>query len=219
MGRIIGVVLDFGDGVIYVVLIYEGFVMFYFIMCIDIVGWDVLCFFCFYLWKEGYDFYFFFEFEIVKVIKERVCYLFINFQKDEILEIEKVQYYLFDGSIIEIGFFWFWVFELLFRLDLIGEESEGIYEVLVFVIQKLDMDLWCILFFNIVFLGGFILFKGFGDRLLSEVKKLVLKDVKIRIFVFQERLYFIWIGGFIFVFLDIFKKMWVFKKEYEEDGV
>lgn len=39
-------------------------------------------------------------------------------------------------------------------------------------------------FFNIVFLGGFILFKGFGDRLLSEVKKLVLKDVKIRIFVF-----------------------------------
>lgn len=28
-----------------------------------------------------------------------------------------------------------------------------------------------------------------------------------------------WIGGFIFVFLDIFKKMWVFKKEYEEDGV
>ena len=44
--------------------------------------------------------------------------------------------------------------ELLFRPDLIGEESEGIHEVLVFAIQKSDMDLRCTLFFNIVLSGG-----------------------------------------------------------------
>lgn len=103
--------------------------------------------------------------------------------------------------------------ELLFRPDLIGEESEGIHEVLVFAIQKSDMDLRRTLFSNIVLSGGSTLFKGwsllfgpfprklllgldaqridlkfsfcahsgFGDRLLSEVKKLAPKDVKIRV--------------------------------------
>lgn len=78
IGRIIGVVLDFGDGVIYVVFIYEGFVMFYLIMRIDIVGRDVFRFFRFYLRKEGYDFYLFFEFEIVKVIKEVSVVLWVQ---------------------------------------------------------------------------------------------------------------------------------------------
>jgi hypothetical protein len=34
-------------------------------------------FFCLYLWKEGYDFHSSIEFEIVKTIKKRACYLFI----------------------------------------------------------------------------------------------------------------------------------------------
>lgn len=59
---------------------------------------------------------------------------------------------------------------------------------------------------------------GFGDRLLSEVKKLAPKDVKIKISAPQERLYSTWIGGSILASLDTFKKMWVSKKEYEEDG-
>jgi centractin len=34
----------------------------------------------------------------------------------------------------------------------------------------------------------------------------------------QERLYSTWIGGSILASLDTFKKMWVSKKEYEEEG-
>lgn len=99
--------------------------------------------------------------------------------------------------------------ELLFRPDLIGDESEGIHEVLAFAIQKSDMDLRRTLFSNIVLSGGSTLLKGkanisvknffqfsiqwenwksvllflagFGDRLLSEVKKLAPKDVKIKV--------------------------------------
>ncbi|KAF5926179.1 hypothetical protein HPG69_011305 [Diceros bicornis minor] len=63
-----------------------------------------------------------------------------------------------------------------------------------------------------------LVFTGFGDRLLSEVKKLAPKDVKIKISAPQERLYSTWIGGSILASLDTFKKMWVSKKEYEEDG-
>jgi centractin len=42
---------------------------------------------------------------------------------------------------------------------LIGEECEGIHEVLVFAIQKSDLDLRRVLFQNIVLSGGSTLFK------------------------------------------------------------
>ena len=106
-----------------------------------------------------------------------------------------------------------------FRPDLIGEEYEGLHEVLVYSIQKSDMDLRKVLFQNIVLSGGSTLFKGFGDRLLSEVKKLAPKDIKIRISAPQERLYSTWIGGSILASLDTFKKMWVSKREYDEEGL
>lgn len=38
LGRIMGIVMDFGDGVFYIVFIYEGYVLFYVILCLDLVG-------------------------------------------------------------------------------------------------------------------------------------------------------------------------------------
>ena len=74
---------------------------------------------------------------------------------------------------------------------------------------------------------------GFGDRLLNEVKKLTLKDVKIKIYAPPERKYSTWIGGSILAGLNTFKKvrfnthsqtctdlqtqMWVSAEEYQED--
>lgn len=71
--------------------------------------------------------------------------------------------------------------EVLFRPDLIGEECEGIHEVLIYSIEKSDMDLRKMLYQNIVLSGGSTLFKGFGDRLLAEIKKHGSKDMKIRV--------------------------------------
>lgn len=60
---------------------------------------------------------------------------------------------------------------------------------------------------------------GFGDRLLSEVRKLSPKDARIRISAPQERLYSTWMGGSILASLDTFKRMWVSRKEFDEEGV
>ncbi len=49
--------------------------------------------------------------------------------------------------------------------------------------------------------------QGFGDRLLNEVKKLALKDVKIKIYAPPERKYSTWIGGSILAGLNTFKKV------------
>ena len=77
---------------------------------------------------------------------------------------------------------------------MIGEEVEGIHEILANSIIKSDMDLRKSLFSNIVLSGGSTLFKGFGDRLLNELKRLAPKDIKIKIASPKERLYSTWIG-------------------------
>jgi len=83
---------------------------------------------------------------------------------------------------------------LLFRPDLVGDESTGIHEILSDSIMKSDMDLRKVLYQNIVLSGGSTLFKGFGDRLLNELKRLAPKDLKIKIASPKERLYSTWIG-------------------------
>ena len=50
--------------------------------------------------------------------------------------------------------------ELLFQPHLIGEECEGIQEVLAYSVQKSDMDLRKTFYSNIILSGGSTLFKG-----------------------------------------------------------
>ena len=198
-GRVTGVVLDSGDGVTHAVPIYEGFAMPHSIMRVDIAGRDVTRYLKALIRKEGFNFRTTAEFEIVRMIKEKVCYLASNLQKEESIDTDKVAYVLPDGNTLEVRFenilkrlillndllqvgqARFRAPEVLFKPDLIGEECEGIHEVLMYSIQKSDMDLRKMLYQNIVLSGGSTLFKGFGDRLLQEIKKNVAKDMKIRV--------------------------------------
>jgi len=218
-GRTTGVVLDCGDGVTHAVPIYEGFALPHSIMRSDLAGRDVTRFLRLLLRKEGYIFRTSSELEVVRTLKERACYLSANPLKEEsIADADKATYGLPDGSSIEVGAARFRAPEVLFRPDLIGEECEGLHEVLVFAIQRSDLDLRKTLYNNIVLSGGSTLFKGFGDRLLSEVKRLAPRDVKVRMAAPQERLYSTWIGGSILASLDTFRQMWVSKREWDEEG-
>lgn len=58
----------------------------------------------------------------------------------------------------------------------------GIHQVVVDSINRTDLDLRKHLFHNIILSGGTTLCKGFGDRLLFEIKKLAMKDVKVSLF-------------------------------------
>jgi len=106
--------------------------------------------------------------------------------------------------------------ELLFTPELVGLEYAGVHQVVVDSIQRADLDLRKSLFGNVVLSGGGTLVKGFGDRLLHEVKKLALRETKIRISAPPERKYSTWIGGSILAGLSTFKKMWVSAEEYQE---
>lgn len=158
-GRTTGVVLDSGDGVTHAVPIYEGFAMPHSIMRVDIAGRDVSRYLKLLLRKEGINFKTTAEFETVRTIKEKACYLASNPFKEETVETEHLSYTLPDGNSIQIGPARFRAPEVLFRPDLIGEECEGLHEVLMYSIQKSDLDLRKVLFKNIVLSGGSTLFK------------------------------------------------------------
>lgn len=85
--------------------------------------------------------------------------------------------------------------EILFDPEIIGLEYPGIHQIVVDAINRTDMDLRKSLFANIVLSGGSTLCKGFGDRLLHEVQRLAVKDMRIKIFAPPERKYSTWIGG------------------------
>jgi len=221
-GRTTGVVLDSGDGVTHCVPVYEGFALPHAMMRADVAGRDVTDHLMLQLRRCGHIFHTSAEREVVRQIKEQECYVAFNRQKEEQVEHDKSSaqqpFRLPDGTQIQLGAERFRAPEVLFHPSMIGLEYPGIHELLAYSINRADLDLRATLFSNIVLSGGSTMFNGFGDRLLNEVRKLAPKDIKIRISAPPERKFSTWIGGSILSSLATFKKMWVSKEEYEEEG-
>jgi centractin len=97
--------------------------------------------------------------------------------------------------------------EILFDPEIIGQEYPGVHQIVVDAISRTDLDLRKSLYSNIVLSGGSTLTKGFGDRLLTELQKLAVKDMRIKIFAPPERKYSTWIGGSILAGLSTFRKV------------
>ncbi|KAG4300614.1 hypothetical protein PCANB_003089 [Pneumocystis canis] len=227
-GRTTGVVLDSGDGVTHAVPIYEGFAMPSAIRRIDIAGRDVTEYLQLLLRKSGTVFCTSAEKEIVRTIKEKCSYVALDPRKEEKEWIgisitggqnhpKGEEFKLPDGNVLRLGAERFRAPEILFDPEIIGSEYSGIHQVVVDAISRVDLDLRKSLFGNIVLSGGSTLTRGFGDRLLSEIRRLAVKDMKIKIFAPPERKYSTWIGGSILASLSTFRKMWVSAEEYQED--
>jgi len=218
-GRTTGVALDSGDGVTSAVPIFEGFALPHAVQRIDVGGRDITEYLQLLLRKAGHTFHTSSEMEIVRDIKEKLGYVAFNIaEKQEADDEPEVPYKLPDGSTINIGMEKFRAPEVLFNPSLIGLEYQGIHQALVNSIAKCDIDIRRTLFSDIVLAGGSTLFAGFGDRLLSEVRRLAPRDTKIKIWAPPQRILSPWIGGSILASLTTFKNMWVTKKEYEESG-
>ena len=97
--------------------------------------------------------------------------------------------------------------EILFNPEIIGLEYPGVHQIVVEAIHRTDMDLRKALYGNIVLSGGSTLTKGFGNRLLHEVQRLAVKDMRIKILAPPERIYTTWTGGSILAGLSTFKKV------------
>lgn len=223
-GRTTGVVLDVGDGVAHALPVYEGFMLPHAIERSDVAGRDVTRYLQLLLRKSGYNFHTSAEFEVVKDIKEKVCYVAFNIEKSEKEEEAEEEldneapYRLPDGQVINVGPEKFRAPEILFNPSLIGLEYVGIHQLLVNSISKADLDIRRTLYSEIHLAGGSTMFTGLGERLLSEVRKLAPRDTKIRIMAPKNRMLSAWIGGSILASLRNFQDMWVTRAQYDEYG-
>ncbi|KAI9591734.1 actin family [Syncephalis fuscata] len=234
-GLLTGVVIDSGDGVTHIVPVYDGFSMPHLTRRLDVAGRSVTRYLIKLLLLRGYAFNRTADFETVRQIKEKLCYVSYDLDLDQKLANETTvlveNYTLPDGRVIKVGSERFEAPECLFQPELVDIESVGMAELLYNTIQTADIDIRSELYKHIVLSGGSTMYPGLPSRLEKEIKQLYLtrtldgdierlKKFKVHIEDPPRRKHMVFLGGAVLA--DIMKDkdtFWVTRQEWQEQGI
>lgn len=176
-----GVVVDSGDGVTHIVPVYESVVLNHLTRRLDVAGRDVTRNLIALLLRRGYALNRTADFETVRQIKEKLCYVSYDLELDQKLSEDTTvlveSYTLPDGRVIRVGSERFEAPECLFQPHLVDVEQPGIAEFLFNTIQAADVDVRSSLYKAIVLSGGSSMYPGLPSRLEKEIKQLWLTKV------------------------------------------
>lgn len=221
-GRTTGLVYDSGDGVTHVVPVYEAFSMRHAINRMDLAGRDLTNYMRDILCEAGASFSSSGELEIVKDIKEKKCYVALDFEEEmKIFEegnSKDTEYELPDGTVISFGSQQIRCPEALFKPSFLGKDIRGAHETAYDSVQKCDVDLRRELLGSVTLSGGSTMFPGIKERLEKDISGLAPTSVKVKVIAPVERKFSVWIGGSVLSTLATFQPMWVTRQEYDESG-
>jgi len=234
MGLLTGVCVDTGDGVTHVVPVTDGFVPQTLIRRLDVAGRHITNYLIKLLLLRGYAFNRTADFDTVRQIKEKFCYVAYDIDQERKLALDttcQMEYYtLPDGQQIKLGKERFEAPEALFNPSLIDSEKGGMADMVFDMIQSADIDTRRDYYKHIVLSGGSSMYPGLPTRLTKDLKDRYLKEIlkgnteamkkfKIEVEDPPRRKHMVFNGGSTIA--DIMKDhatFWVTKQEYDEQG-
>eukprot|EP00041_Stephanoeca_diplocostata_P022556 m.539834 g.539834 ORF g.539834 m.539834 type:complete len:1135 (-) comp22093_c0_seq3:103-3507(-) len=217
-GRTTGVSVAIGPTTVSVVPVYEGHVLHHAVLTAPYGGETVTDFLMKILTERGYSFTTTAERDIIRDIKETLCFAAADFEHSLSTDVTEKSYELPDGQCISIGNELFRAPEIFFAPGITGLESAGIHDLVYSAIMKADVDVRKDFYANIVVSGASSLIPGLVPRLQDEISRLAPSSMKIKLVASPERTYATWIGGSIMASLSVMESMWITKADYDREG-
>ena len=175
-----GVVIDSGDGVTHCIPISDGTILRYNIERLNLAGRHITEYLIRLLQKKGYSFNSSADFELVREIKEKFCFVSNDINADRRLERTTSYfnsfYLLPDQTRIHLSDEKFEAPEILFNPYLVGRDEDGVHEMVFKSINSCPIDTRIGLYNSMVLSGATTLFPGFTTRLENEMKSLFKKN-------------------------------------------
>ena len=215
-----GLIVNSGEIHTEIVPIYEGYIICDCINTFPIGGYELTKTF-----MEKYKK----EFEINNVcnkyymgqkIKEKFCEILPSHKDYEDIigknELNKKEYILPDGNIVEIGNEIYEIPESIFSPEILNIKTNNLPQIIVDSINKCSISTRKELLNNIILGGGNTCIKGFESRLKSEINN--IKKRNCGIFSIEERNYSAWIGASRISTLGNFEGQWISRTDYFNKG-